>query len=90
METSVCLQRDARAGGIGAPSPLQVQIDPIALALAADARHAGREAWLGVLVGIGTMALLVQGWFLPLLAAAFVSAPLIGVGLAVWDHHRQD
>lgn len=83
------LQREARAGGGGGAAPA-VPIDTIALALAADARHARREGWLGVLLGLGAVALMVQGWFLPLLAAAFVAAPVVGVALAILDGHDGD
>ena len=78
-------QRQVRLGGSGGGMGAAVPIDTIALALAADARHARREAWLGLLFGLGAVALMVQGWFLPLLAAAFAAAPVVGVTLAILD-----
>ena len=90
LESPAWMQREARAGGIGAAEATPVVIDTIALALAADTRHAGREAWLGVLFGLGAVALMLQGWFLPLLAAAFVAAPVVGVTLAILDGRKRD
>ena len=84
------LQREARTGGIGGPGESAVPVDPIALALAADTRHARREGWLGVVLGLGAVALMVQGWFLPLLAAGFVAAPVVGVTLAILDGRDGD
>lgn len=57
-------------------------------ALAADARHAGREAWLGVLAALLVLALLFQGWLWPLLALGFLAAPLVGTGLEWRDAWR--
>lgn len=84
------LQREARLGGIGGATAPAAPVDTIALALAADTRHARREGWLGVLLGLGAVALMVQGWFLPLLAAAFVAAPVVGVSLAILDGRDGD
>ncbi|RYJ02368.1 MAG: hypothetical protein EON47_07750 [Acetobacteraceae bacterium] len=85
LDSPAWLQREARVRGFGAGAAPPIPIDTIALALAADTRHARREAWLGVLLGLGAVVLMVQGWFLPLLAAAFVAAPVVGVTLAMLD-----
>jgi hypothetical protein len=90
LESPAWLQREARAGGFGASVALPVGIDTIALALQADTRNARREAWLGVVLGVGAVVLMVQGWFLPLLAAAFVVAPVVGVTLAILDRRAAD
>jgi hypothetical protein len=62
--------------------------DPIRAALAADARHAPREAWLGLLLAAAMVGLVVQGWLWPLLALAFCAAPLMGILLESWDALR--
>lgn len=83
-DAQALLQREARAGGIGGSMEPPVPIAAAAaLALAADTSRARREAWLGVL--LGAVALMAQGWFLPLLAAAFVATPLVGMTLAILD-----
>lgn len=67
-----------------APPPAP-SADPIALALAAGARQGRHEGHLGLLLALGMILLLVQGWLLPLLAAAFAAAPVVGLALALLD-----
>ena len=83
-------QREVRTSGIVGSREPPVPTDTIALAMAADTRHARREAWLGALLGVGVVTLMVQGCFLPLLAAAFVAAPVLGVTLAILDGRDGD
>lgn len=59
--------------------------DPIRAALAADARHAPREAWLGLALATLVVLLVVEGWLWPMLAIAFCAAPVIGILLESWD-----
>ena len=65
-------------------------VDTIALALATGTRHVRHEGCLGVVLGLGAVALMMQDWFLPLLAAAFVAAPKLGVTLAILDGRDAD
>lgn len=90
LESPAWVQREARTGGVGSPATPPLAVDTIALALAIDSRNARREAWLGVLLALGAVALMVQGWFLPLLAAAFAAAPVFGVILAILDRDTAD
>ena len=65
-------------------------VDTIALALATGTRHVRHEGCLGVVLGLGAVALMVQGWFPPLLAAAFTAAPMVGMTLAIRDGRDAD
>ncbi|MBL6458129.1 hypothetical protein JMJ55_22585 [Belnapia sp. T6] len=67
-------------------TPRSRAVDPIAVALAADARqNAGWEGWLGLLLVSAVAVMAWQGWLLPLLAAAFVAAPVVGLALGILD-----
>jgi hypothetical protein len=66
--------------GYNPPGP-----DPIALVLAADRKHASREAWLGLVLASGMVALLVQGWLIPALGVAHVLAPVIALALVLTE-----
>lgn len=78
----------------GAPSfqaaPPPPLVDPIAIALAADARRGGQEGLIGAGLASAVILLMLEGWLLPLLAAAFTVAPVIGLALAVLDPVRED
>ncbi len=63
-----------------APGP-----DLVQLALRADERNSGREAILGLVLAGLMLVAVAQGWLWPVLACAFVAAPVIGVALESWD-----
>lgn len=63
-----------------APEP-----DLVQLALRADARHSSREAILGLVLAALMLVAVAEGWLWPVLACAFVAAPVIGIALESWD-----
>jgi hypothetical protein len=63
-----------------APGP-----DLVQLALRADERHSSREAILGLVLAVLMLLAVGQGWLWPMLAGAFVAAPIIGIALESWD-----
>ena len=63
-----------------APGP-----DLVQLALRADERHSSREAILGLVLAALMLLAVAQGWLWPVLACAFVAAPIIGIALESWD-----
>ena len=70
----------AAPASFGRPGP-----DLVQLALRADERHSGREAILGLVFAALMLVAVGQGWLWPVLAVAFVAAPVIGFALESWD-----
>lgn len=67
-----------------APREIPLERDLVALLLAEDARSRPRELWLGLGLAAATVALFASGAGIPLLAAAFCLAPVIGIGLEIF------
>ncbi len=73
----------AGPAGFGPPPPDLVQV-----LLRADERHAGREALLGVVLAALMLLAVAEGWLWPVLACAFVAAPVVGIALETRDALR--
>ena len=72
-----------------APGEIPPEHDLVAGLLAEDARSARRELWLGLQLAAAAAALVAAGVGIPLLALAFTIAPLIGVGMEIFDGLRR-
>jgi hypothetical protein len=70
----------AAPASFGPPGP-----DLVQLALRADERNSGREAILGLVLAALMLVAVAEGWLWPVLAGAFIAAPIIGIGLESWD-----
>ncbi len=67
-----------------APREIPLDRDLVAMLLAEDARGQRREVWLGLALAAATVALFASGAGIPILAAAFCVAPVIGIGLEIF------
>jgi hypothetical protein len=74
----------ATPASFGPPGP-----DLVQLALRADERHSRREAILGLVFAALMLLAVAEGWLWPVLAGAFVAAPVIGIALESWDAFSQ-
>ena len=66
-----------------APREIPLERNLVALLLAEDERSKPRELWLGMGLAAAMLVLVASGAGIPLLAAGFCLAPVIGIGLEI-------